>query len=429
MIPLFDAKLEDLDLKQFQSSYLNAPQLKLEDILHTPQEQKVFKNNLIFTILRIIVNHGGPGFKKFREDLDKHQPETAEKIPVHTTDLHPLPSWNIDESSIVGNAEVDQAIVNELRLDGVPGAADRVRFLGGDQLSLARLRALEFIRAGQEEGYEGFFWGAWIPGLFHAKIADTHGTLLNHFGKPESAAQSPWSLGFQNSRLDRLPITLTSLPTFRTSRDLIFVSLYARVLHCLCLASKFRSLEEYALKVDKWETLVEHATKIYQSFANSALVEELRSQRAECLDRQDEGAKPGEGDAVFENASLFLRDALISREFNDAIKAGDSGRVILVLKLWALSFRGNGRTKYAYEMLHLIHNLTSVWPKPIRFVNSVTYSRGVKVYSRGRNIVMKNWLLNPSGLPNRFVEMDLAQEHLNLRVKVQILLKIYELRF
>jgi len=51
-------------------------------------------------------------------------------------------------------------------------------------------------------------------------------------------------------------------------------------------------------------------------------------------------------------------------------------------------------------MLHLIHNLTSVWPKPIR------------------DIVMKNWLLNPSGLPNRFVEMDLVQEHLNLRVKV-----------
>jgi hypothetical protein len=43
---------------------------------------------------------------------------------------------------------------------------------------------------------------------------------------------------------------------------------------------------------------------------------------------------------------------------------------------------------------------------------------------------MKNWLLNPSGLPNRFVEMDLVQEHLNLRVKVQtrILFMIDRLR-
>jgi len=68
---------------------------------------------------------------------------------------------------------------------------------------------------------------------------------------------------------------------------------------------------------------------------------------------------------VFENAILFLRDALLSREFTDAIKAGDSGRVVLILKVWALSFRGSGRTKYAYEMLQLIHNLTNVWPKPI----------------------------------------------------------------
>jgi hypothetical protein len=52
------------------------------------------------------------------------------------------------------------------------------------------------------------------------------------------------------------------------------------------------------------------------------------------------------GDMVFENVLLFLRDALITHEFTDAIKCGDSGQVVLVLKIWALSFRGSGRTKY-----------------------------------------------------------------------------------
>lgn len=117
VIPLFNAKPEDINLEKFQSAYLDAPLLKLEDILHTPQEQKTFKNNLIYTILQIIVNNGGPGLKKFEPDLQKHQPESTEKIPTHKTDLHPLPSWNIDESSIVGNAEVDKAIMKELRLD------------------------------------------------------------------------------------------------------------------------------------------------------------------------------------------------------------------------------------------------------------------------------------------------------------------------
>lgn len=164
--------------------------------------------------------------------------------------MYPLPSWYVDESSIVGNAEMIEVIAKELRLDtDVPEAYDRVRFLGGDQLSIAWLRALEFIWAEQEEGYEGFFWGAWISGLFDAKIADAHGTLLNHFGKPDSGSRNPGSLGFQNTHLNRLPITLTSLPTYCTVWELVFVSLYAHVLHCLLLVSNYNSLEDYTLKV------------------------------------------------------------------------------------------------------------------------------------------------------------------------------------
>ena len=68
---------------------------------------------------------------------------------------------------------------------------------------------------------------------------------------------------------------------------------------------------------------------------------------------------------VHENTILFLCDALVSHEFTDAIKIGDSRQVVLVLKVWALSFRGNGQTKYAYEMLHITHNLTHVWPKGV----------------------------------------------------------------
>lgn len=59
---------------------------------------------------------------------------------------------------------------------------ERIRLTAGDQLSIARLRALEAIRAGQEAGYEGFGWGVWIPGLFHAKMADIQGFFLTQFG-------------------------------------------------------------------------------------------------------------------------------------------------------------------------------------------------------------------------------------------------------
>ena len=37
---------------------------------------------------------------------------------------------------------------------------------------------------------------------------------------------------------------------------------------------------------------------------------------------------------------------------------------------------------------------------------------------RYRDIVLNNWLLNPTGNPNSWVEIDLMQEHLNYWIKV-----------
>ena len=74
------------------------------------------------------------------------------------------------------------------------------------------------------------------------------------------------------------------------------------------------------------------------------------------------------GDMIFKNAVLFMRDILISWEFTDAIKASNSGPVVLVSKAWALSFWGNGQTKFAFEMLHLIHNITKVWSTKMRYI-------------------------------------------------------------
>lgn len=365
-------------MELLQAAFLEAPPLKLTDILHTPKEASMFNENIVFTILRIIVNHGGEGFKKFEDDLQKNQPTTPQKIKLHKTELHPLPAWNIDESTIIGNAEVDEAIIKELQLDKIPDFWKKVRFQGGDQLSLARLRSIESIRAGQVGGYHGFFFFAMLPGLFHGKIADIHGILTVHFGKPNSGAQNPGSLCFHNTRLDRLPITMSSLPSFRACRDIVFVSLYARVLHCLLRVSSCQTLEEYLDKFQTWNSLVSHARQIQNTFGNPEIVEELRWKRKRSTEKSKDG-KVTQGDMVYENAVLFLRDALISREYTDAIKAGDSGRVLLVLKIWALSFRGNGRTKYAYEMLHVIHNLTNVFPKGIRLVKFYCYTI-VKIY-------------------------------------------------
>ncbi|KAH9034580.1 hypothetical protein EDB85DRAFT_2144231 [Lactarius pseudohatsudake] len=370
----------------------------------TEDEYTFHRKCLIHAVLRIAVQYGGPRLQVFRKDLQAMEPQSDFQIDVHKSEIHPLPAMNINEASTMGNAEVIDAVMEELNVDtSKPDFCENLKLVAGDQLSIARLRAVLAARAGNEGGASSLRWALFIPGLFHCKIAATNGFLQTHFGHTNQDLKDPASLASHNTLLQRKPIILSSLPPFRTCRDLIFVSLYARVLHCLLKVSGAQSLELLSTGLT-WSMLCGHAEAVVDTFTDARMVDNLRCSRRQEDEAPKESCGGQErgtlgGDMVFENAVLFLRDGLILREFSDAIKSGDSGRVLLVLKLWALSFRGSGRSKYAYEVLHLLHNVTHVWPEPVV------------------RIVLNNWLVNPTGKANSFVELDLMQEHLNYWIK------------
>lgn len=414
MIPLHNAKLEDLETKTLDDQISNAGPLRLEDLELTEPESTLLNEALVHTILSIIVKHGGEGFEKWSDDLTNSQPHSADTIEVHQTPIHPLPAMEIDESTITGNVEIIEAIEDELHPNsGYKSLPEIIKIIAGDQLTIARQRSILNIRVGHEDGADSWKHIVLMPGLFHAKIADCHGLLTVHFGK--SSTRSPGSLAFHNTCLDRIPILLTSLPSFRVCRDLIMVSLYARVLHLLLQVSNSNSIEEYLTRYTSWSDLQSHAKRILQCYADADRVQELRQpreraehQRLAKLKAEQEATKSqiaaarkrqtqpppslptvqvattapasaptpvqnglkeeDKGDMVFENAVLFLRDALLTRLFADAVKAGDSGLIILVLKMWTFAYRGSGRSKYAHEMLHLFHNLVNVWSKGLRYV-------------------------------------------------------------
>ncbi|KDQ59973.1 hypothetical protein JAAARDRAFT_45877, partial [Jaapia argillacea MUCL 33604] len=235
--PLWKAALENMKTSNYTKSFDTMPELQLDDIILTAEENQL---------------HGGECFKKFKKDLEKSQPTTSQKVEVHKMPLHPLPAMDIEGATILSNGEVVQAIFNKLRVDTSESttAFDTIKIFTGDQLSVARLQALVNIQAGQEGGYPGFGWGIWMPGLFHAKIADMHGLLY-----VESAT---------------------------------------------------------------WDTLIANVNTILGHFASTEVVAKLWDERL-CHDPEEHG------DMIFENTVLFLRDTLISREFMDAIKSGDSG--------------------------------------------------------------------------------------------------------
>ncbi|KAI0309308.1 hypothetical protein OF83DRAFT_1072222 [Amylostereum chailletii] len=408
MVPLFDANLTDMLTEDIEKGIINARKLQLSDIDLTDKEADLYTDMMVHAILRIIVTHGGDGFAKWTTNLKKSTPVTDDKIPVHQTAVHPLPAMEIDESSIAGNIEVLETIWNELEIRGKKGMEEdtaHAKIVAGDQLTIARQRSILNVRLGHENGVESWRDIVLMPGLFHPKILNIQQILETHFGKPGAGTRSPGGLAFHNTVLGRLPIVLSSMPTFSICRDLVMVSLYARVLHCLLLVSGKPTLEAYLESVTSWDAVRNHAREIYSKYADADFVSELREKRARATEQAEATATDTPvhtkvGDMVYENGLLFLRDGLHAREFADAVRRGDSGRVIVILKIWVYTFHGGGHSKYAHEMLHIIHNLVNVWPKEFR------------------DIIIKNWLVNPTGKEDGFLEIDLLQEHLNYWIKV-----------
>ncbi|KAI5822794.1 hypothetical protein K523DRAFT_406741 [Schizophyllum commune Tattone D] len=378
-----DMRTEDLDRALSQ-----APPLSIDDIRLTKEEVLQREEYLVHTVLRLAIRYGGPGLERFRQRVIDSQPASSHVIPVHTSDVHPLPAYPIDESSKQGNAEFISAAMTELKYEN---RADVVRLVAGDQLSMARLREVAAARAGHEGGPDALRWPVFVPGFFHYQMAAVNAIIHAHLGSVNHDVSNPASLQAHNTLLRRKPIVATSLPPYHVLKGLAFDSLGARILDCFLRVSGKASLDAFCKDLT-WQELNEYAREVVRQFADARVVHKLR--RAREKDGKDSG------DMVFENAVLFIRDGLLLREFNDAIKAGDSGRIILVLKTWAFSFRAQGRSRYATEILYLIHNLTHVWPPAIR------------------EAVLSNWLVNPSGKPNANHPVDLLQEHNNLLTKV-----------
>jgi hypothetical protein len=105
-------------------------------------------------------------------------------------------------------------------------------------------------------------------------------------------------------------------------------------------------------------------------------------------------------DDVLQHAILFIRDALLFREFSEAIQDADVGRMWAIYHVWTFAFRGAGCTNYANELLEMraqyYHEMT---PKL-------------------RELLERTWLVNRWGMKGRSIGTDLFIEHINGFIKV-----------
>lgn len=65
IVTLFRANIEDLKAIELERRFSLAPELKVNDILLTKDEYAFHRKCLVHTILRIVVQYGGPRLQVF----------------------------------------------------------------------------------------------------------------------------------------------------------------------------------------------------------------------------------------------------------------------------------------------------------------------------------------------------------------------------
>ncbi|KAI0309015.1 hypothetical protein OF83DRAFT_1089366 [Amylostereum chailletii] len=187
-----------------------------------------------------------------------------------------------------------------------------------------------------------------------------------HWGKPNS--EWPGGLFWENTFLRRKAVSAgwknkKSTP-WAPAHDLIRASLPAHT--------------RDGFRIHSGEEDVQHA--VLQELFSTQAADHLR-------DMPD-----ADRDYTYENNVLYNRDALHYLVFVTAIKHGDIGCVVNVLRVWGVMMRGV-MPRYADAIFE-----TLAWLE--------------------KSLFLHNWLVNLTGHENRFKEVDLLQEHQHFWAKV-----------
>ncbi|KIJ25074.1 hypothetical protein M422DRAFT_273994 [Sphaerobolus stellatus SS14] len=317
-------------------------ELNIDVLFPKPEHTAQLRNSCLWQLCRMATEHI-PGLKGMKSHIST-APE-VHPIPLHKTEQYPLPAMHIDESSI-----------NEMKEHGL-------LFVDGDLLTLMLLDKVEAARRDDKDILEGLQFTIRRFGLFHCKMAGCRLVLYQYWGKPN--AELCASLWKENLVANRKPMKAgwktDKHPPWQTSHELLHISAAAHIQDAFHTYINVENLEEWAKGVSP-EEFMQVSEQIFEKSFTSQAVHSIRR-----LDQEQR-------DYFYEHTLLYNRDVLVYLEYCDAIRTGDIGRVLNVLR---------------------------------------TLTRLEEWAPRLCELFLNNWLVNLSGKPNGWKEVDLLQEHQN----------------
>ncbi|KAI5822143.1 hypothetical protein K523DRAFT_257456 [Schizophyllum commune Tattone D] len=397
-------------------------------------------------ILKSLLKHVPALATRFRSALDAHN-EThlrVHPLKVRKSEIYPMRTSNKDESTVPGIASVVNDLVEEQLGIDPNDLESRLLFLCGDLLSVDRARKLKEV-CSKAPGARSCAFILALAQLFHLKWCWQKSIMSMHWWASVKGADGLACdvavLGrgkFNHERCDfypghhiledkfeamvchalRLQIQEThSVPENPDSKlldvlerafskggvlascdfsDLLKMAetIYDRF--CSPRSSEFAS-GELPRPEAKWGKPC--STYTLPSMSKSATVDAPKSNRGRKKARATNPSLECKGDQSLQNDCHFMRTTGWYLLICDGISQGDMGHVFCALDFLTFSFWGAGATNYANEMLEMACNFICEFPPELRVA------------------IMNNYVVNPTGRPGHFQELDFLQEHFNKEIK------------
>ncbi|KAH9931770.1 hypothetical protein B0H21DRAFT_836229, partial [Amylocystis lapponica] len=347
-------------------------------------------------------------------------------LRLRKTELETLRCSNIDESSTAGTGEVLTDIVVD-QLHVIPQWLERsLVFLCGDQLSVDRLRKLKRYTLKTHTPFTRHDWVVPIIQLWHMKWAWQKAIFRLQWST--ESGKGVFGLRHDIQLLQREKFNHVKCD-FYPAHHILEDRLDALILQSGRLLCEEQSKVSYPAHMKltdalqkyfekdgplgncSFETLNDLASKCYERYMSTTSHDDALGNTPR--DASFYGSEPtvapevdpqsadtgGLGDAVLANTVVFMRTTFWYREFCESVAEGDIGRTLEVIKLLRFSFWGAGSTNYGNELLEMACNLLKEFPPDLR------------------TALLNNYLVNPSGVPGHWHELDLLQEHFNFWIK------------
>ncbi|KAF8593382.1 hypothetical protein BDV93DRAFT_461316 [Ceratobasidium sp. AG-I] len=301
---------------------------------------------------------------------------------------------NVSVSTNSGNALAIEKLLVQGGLDVEgPYLEEHVVLVHGDLGTGEKLANVQLSRCIEETPQNQLQYVQFAPGILHIEMAITDAIWRIHLegrdpgsGKPMEPSSIYHLCSLTRPRDSK---AMATNPDHRMLKHTIYYSTVALIVEAWreLVALRYNvSLSEWR---PTWEDINSMSHEIVKTYVADPSSFTLSHE-----------TNPESFDMASDSTKLFLREALLWTAFRHARRHGDVGWLKDLLPFWVCIWKHTGKHKYAEYVTRFLLNLKEIWPDSFA------------------EIVLMNWLSNPTGKIDGFWGMDWIVERNNLMHKV-----------